>query len=140
MQAQKETDIIEGMEKGSSKPKLSVSSDVDSTTTSGTTTTNEMMERRDEPLADLAPTSEAIHQQKQKHATGGGTLAGSKVGTGEPSKMRRRKLGTGSTGQPDLQNLANGGNGVATAATSTSIGSGSGTLERGGGKGKLKSC
>ena len=132
-------DIIEGIGHGPSKPKLSVSSDVDSTTTSGTTTTNEMMERRDEPLADLAPTSEAINQQKQKHATGGGTLAGSKGGAGEPSKMRRRKLGTGSTGQPDLQNLADGGSSMAKAATSTSIGSGTGTLERGGGKGKWES-
>ena len=91
-----------------------------------------MMERRDEPLADLAPTSEAIIQQKQKHAPGSGVLGGIKGVTGEPSRMRRRKLGTGTTIQPEID----GGVAVAKAIPSTSNGSSTATAERTGGKGK----
>ena len=100
---------------GHLKPSIS-----SSTTTSGGTTATEMMERRDEPLADLAPTSEAINQQKQKRAPGG-----SGVG-------RRRKLGTGTTVQPEIE----GGVAVPKTNPSTSNGSGGCATERSGGKGK----
>ena len=81
-----------------------------------------MMERRDEPLADLAPTSEAINQQKQKRGPGG-----SGVG-------RRRKLGTGTTVQPEIE----GGVAVPKAVPSTSNGSGAYSTDRSGGKGKRR--
>ena len=102
-----------------------------SSSTSGGTTTTEMLERRDELPAELAPTSEAINQQKQKHVTG--SLGGNKSGSNDPSRMRRRKLGTGTTVQPEIE----GGIAVAKAASSTSNGSGPGTAERPGGKGTV---
>ena len=103
-----------------------------STTTSGGTTATEMMERRDEPLADLAPTSEAINQGKQKRAPVGGVIGGVKGGSAEASRTRRRKLGTGTTIQPEIEC------GVAVPKTvqCTSNGSGPGSSEKSGGKGK----
>ena len=104
-----------------------------STTTSGGTTATEMMERRDEPLADLAPTSEAINQQKQKRAPGGSGIGGMKGGSGDASRMRRRKLGTGTTVQPEIE----GGVAVPKAVPSTSNGNERPcTTERGGGRGE----
>ena len=128
-------DIGHGDGKATHMPSLkpSISS---STTTSGGTTATEMMERRDEPLADLAPTSEAINQQKQKRGSVGGAHGGIKGTSGEASGMRRRKLGTGTTIQPEIE----GGIAVAKGNQSTSNGSGPGTAERSGGKGQYLSC
>lgn len=124
-------DVVKADTKLGNMPSLkpSVSS---STTTSGGTTGTEMMERRDEPLADLAPTSKAINEGKQKRAPVSGVIGGVKGGPGEVSAMRRRKLGTGTTIQPEMEC----GVAVPKAVPSTSNGSGPGTAERRGGKGK----
>ena len=124
-------DVVRADNKLGNMPSLkpSVSS---STTTSGGTTATEMMERRDEPLADLAPTSEAINQGKQKRAPVSGVIGGVKGGSGEVPRMRRRKLGTGTTIQPEIES----GVAVPKMVPSTSNGSGQVTGERSGGKGK----